>query len=932
VLSRFLIRTSGERGVKIASLYGINTAGAMIGTLLVYAVGLPMLGLFRTVLCAGILNVGIGMLCLVFDRHLEQLGFRVASAGGDGHAAGVSDATPAELRVLWLAFGLSGFSAMVYEVAWTRILSLVMGSSIYAFCIMLATFLGGIAIGSALARVDLSRYAASPRRFISLEILLGVFGLLSIPLFGQLPEWFVTFWPLVGRTWGGLLGLQCLLSAMVMVAPTLLMGYLFPLLGDIVTRRFAHFGQRLGTAYAVNTFGGILGSFLSGFLLIPVLGLPGAIICAALVNLLAGLVVFIRFGLLGSFNRRLALSAAAVVVATVLSKMGIVPLWQPRVFAEGVYLSPASYQETSVDQASRRSDLLFYRDSLNTTVSVHRQGTALFLKVGGKTDASNGIDMATQVLSAHIPLLLHPDPHRVLVIGLGSGVTLGSAGRHAVEELTCAEIDPAVVEGARFFKEYNYGIHDDPRAKIVVADGRNFLLASSQQYDVIISEPSNPWMAGLAYLFTQEFYQLAKQRLAPRGLMCQWLQLYRIFPSDVKLMLKTFHEEFPYVTVWSSIPGDVLLVGSMEPQSLSYAQLAKRMEPAGIKESLARVQMDQPAQLLQLLVLGGEQVEQVTADVQWIHQDDQPLIEFNAPKALYLDVATHELNYDGLERFRPETVEMVPDYDPSLEDAAFHRTMGNIWAARGEREKALTALEQAAALAPDAETLIQLARIHLAKQEQLKAQQLLEESLRLDPTLATPYQLLARISLGNGQVEAAAASYRQAARRKIPDSPLAEEIGNCLHRGREWSESAEYYRSAISQGGGERQELIAAYAEVLSELKDDAMTEQALEFGISRFPNDPRFPFRLGTWLSSHGRAQEAQPLFEQALLLQPTLADAHVALGRLAAQAGDTTRAVRHLKDGLRYDPYHHEALELLYQLQKPVDTGQRTVKISGP
>ena len=153
------------------------------------------------------------------------------------------------------------------------------------------------------------------------------------------------------------------------------------------------------------------------------------------------------------------------------------PSWRQRVFASGVYLNPGSFHGTSVARETSGSTLLYYKDSLNATVSVHQSGETIFLKVGGKTDASNGIDMGTQVLSAHIPMLLHKDPKRALVIGLGSGVTLGSAGRYPVTTLHGVEIDPAVVEGARFFGDYNYHVHDDPRAKIFVADGRNFLLA-----------------------------------------------------------------------------------------------------------------------------------------------------------------------------------------------------------------------------------------------------------------------------------------------------------------------------------------------------------------------------------------------------------------------------------------------------------------------
>ena len=333
VLSRFLILTSQERGVKFAGLYGINTAGAMIGTLLVYFAGLPVLGLFRTLVSAAVLNLGVAALCLVFDRHLESLEFRAPASDSPDQERG-QDGPSGHVRWLFLAFGLSGFSAMVYEVAWTRVLSLVLGSSIYAFCIMLATFLGGIALGSGLSRRVLRRQPASLGQFIRIEVFLGLYAICSILLFNQLPQWFVTLWPLTGNSFSGLLALQGILSVIAMIFPTVLMGLLFPLVSDLVTVQFAQLGRRLGSAYAINTLGGIAGSFLSGFVLIPSLGLPWAIVVAGVVNLSAGGLLYVRFGKAAS-AMRLAVTAAGLLGAVVFSQTLIIPTWQRQVFAAG---------------------------------------------------------------------------------------------------------------------------------------------------------------------------------------------------------------------------------------------------------------------------------------------------------------------------------------------------------------------------------------------------------------------------------------------------------------------------------------------------------------------------------------------------------------------------------------------------------------------
>jgi len=916
VLSRFIIRVPQERGTKIAGLYSINTAGAMVGTLFVYSFGLPVLGFSRTLLFGVVLNLGIGMLCVVFDRHLESLGFRTPSKGTVQRAVG-AEAAAGNVRWLLVAFGLSGFSAMVYEVAWTRALSLVLGSSIYAFCIILATFLGGIALGSGVMRHDLRHRPARLAQFIGFEVCLGLYGLFSIPLFNELPQWFVTLWPVFRGSFAGLSALQLVLSAAVMIFPTVLMGMLFPIVSDLVTGRFAQLGRQLGSAYAINTVGGIIGSFLSGFVMIPVLGLPGAMVVACLVNLLAGGLLYVREGR-ATFGFRVAAVTSLLVGVALVSQRLILPMWQRQAFAAGVYLTPESYQQRTVAQANADVQLLYYRDSLNATVSVHQQGETVFLKVGGKTDASTGTDMGTQVLSAHIPMLLHKHPERALVIGLGSGVTLGHVGRYPVSTMHCAEIDPAVVEGARYFKTHNYDVHHDPRARIFVADGRNFLLASPpSSYDVIISEPSNPWMAGLAYLFTREFYRLAKQRLASGGLMCQWLQLYRMFPLDVKLVLKTFHEEFPYVSVWSTIPGDLLLVGSMEPQQTEYPHLARQMADPNIRESLQLVQIDRPEVLLRLFWFSHPELETLTSDISWLHEDDQPLLEFSAPKALFVG-QTLAANYQGLEQFSAQPQAIARGYDPAREDAAFYQALGRLFRFRLQDQKAKEALERAVELDPtSAETWTQLGELYVLSQEYLKAQVALTKAIERSPTHREAYRLLARVNWQQHRVDEAARWYEQAARAQVPDAPLAKEIGLCLQEAKQPSWAAEYFRSAISQGGGSDGHLLAAYADVLKELKAWPLAEQVLRVGMEAFPLDAGFPLQLGEVLLQDGRLEDAEGVFHHALTIEPKHIGGYYGLGRIAFGAGRLKEAARLLQRGLQFAPYHAEALNLLRQVQ---------------
>ena len=912
LMNRFLIRTADERGETIASLYGWNTAGAMAGTVFAYAVGLQVFGWLATIQCAGLLNLLIAVMARAIDRNLRLSGFHAGSPPAESVQPPDGGQDRRRMRALLAAFAVSGFSAMAYEICWTRSLTLVVGSSVYAFCIMLATFLGGIAWGSFAARRSLQRRPASLDHIVAFEVWLAVLGLCSIPSFAWLPRVLAALWPLTGESFAGLIGLQVLFSVLVMALPTFLMGLIFPFVGDLVTGRLAHLGRRLGSAYAINTIGGIVGSFVCGFWLIPSIGIAWALAIAALGNLAAGLWIYLRCGA-GSLLRRAALTSAVFICYVAMAATAFVPSWRRQIMVSGLYLNPSAYA-ASLDRLEQDNDLLFYRESLNTTVSVHRhrQDGNIYLKVGGKTDASLGVDMGTQVLAAHIPLLLHPHPSRVLVIGLGSGITLGSVGRYPVPHIDCAEIDPAVVEGARYFGKHNYHVHDDPRVRLHVADGRNFLLATTDRYDAIISEPSNPWMSGIGYLFTEEFYRLANARLAPDGLMCQWFHLYRMFPSDVKLILRTFQTVFPYTTVWSTTPGDIVLVGSQLPYRLDDQRLRERLGVPAIRQDLDRVSMADPRVFTEFFLLGPSEVGRVTANVGWIHHDDQPWLEFNAPKALYV-TSTFDVNFDGLERFHgdPAVISNVPR---GPRDASFYRALGDAYRSRREMKKAAGAYAQALALDPnDSRTAMRLGEVYKERGDIHRAHEALDRALALDPANAEAYYLLARLFHRQDDLSETLAAYARAASLKAPDRDHAEEIGLAYRTAKRWTEAAEFFRSAIAQGPEPEPKLLAAFADSLREAGQWDAAEQALTTAVARHPEAAGLQLRLAQALRHQGRRREASAWFQRVVKQAPATADAYIGLGEIAFEERDLRQAARWLNAGLRYDPYNVNALNLL-------------------
>jgi len=258
--------------------------------------------------------------------------------------------------------------------------------------------------------------------------------------------------------------------------------------------------------------------------------------------------------------------------------------------------------------------------------------------VNGKVDASDGLDMLTQLMLGHLPMLVHPRAERVLVIGLGSGVTAGAIAQHAsAREIDVVELEPAVAEASEFFVAENRGILRDPRLRLYFGDGRNFILAAAKRYDVISSEPSNPWMAGVANLFSVEFYRLARERLADDGIMVQWLHGYSLFPRELRMIVATFRRVFPHATLWRTIQGDYLLLGTLEPLVLDYAVLERRISAsAGVREDLEGLQLRSPVDLLTLFFVDAQGLARF-AEGALENSDDRPSLEFSAPLALYAE-------------------------------------------------------------------------------------------------------------------------------------------------------------------------------------------------------------------------------------------------------------------------------------------------------
>jgi spermidine synthase len=479
---------------------------------------------------------------------------------------------------------------MIYELSWTRALTMVIGSTTYAFSAMLLSFLIGIAGGSAWAARRASRKPAGPGLFAWLQIAAALLSLGVLAVFDYLPDVFLVGFRMSQEP-GFIVWLQIALSIAVMILPAFCLGAALPSVIHVLCASLPRVGHSVGRVYACNTAGAIGGSFAAGFVLIPQLGVQTTIRGAIVVNVLIGLAVVL------TLNARLRWAASGATLAGALGATAL-PNWDLAVMSSGVS-TYAHYYSGGADRGGAHRRVLFYQDGVGATVSVHQGEDGRSLRVNGKTDASTGIDMATQLMIGHLPALMHPTPKSALVIGLGSGVTVGALTQYELDRIDVVEIEPAVVEASSFFLDENRHALSDPRVRAIVADGRNYLFLSPTRYDLIVSQPSNPWIGGIATLFTVEFFELARSRLAEGGVMALWIQAYAIAPEDLRMIAATFRAVFPFLSLWSPVAGDLILIGTAQPQVVDPGTSVTCMPATpGIRADFAISNLPSPEALL----------------------------------------------------------------------------------------------------------------------------------------------------------------------------------------------------------------------------------------------------------------------------------------------------------------------------------------------
>jgi spermidine synthase len=895
VLVQGLTRSSADLGARVSRLYWVNTLGAVTGTIAAGFLLLPAYGQRRTVAAAAMINVIAGVVALALARRVAPAPAAVESSPP------ASDVESQPAGFLLTCFAVVGATAIAYEIGWTRLLVTYLGSSTYAFTLMLATFLAGIVLGTMIFEAWMARGGKiTLGAFAMTQTLTAVAALGFLVYYQQLPGVVPALLRATSETFAGLVYVQFVTSALAMLPAAAIFGFNFPLVVVLIAGRDASRpgrGAAVGRAYAANTVGAIAGATSVGFFLMPRLGGFRLLALVAATNLiLAGLL-----RLRDPQRRPLMLAANGALLAAVIFVVFSGAFYNRAVATFGAILYYDLYDgKLSVAEQAATTDVIFVADGLNATVSVATSEDYIAVRTNGKVDASNR-DQLTQYMAGHLGALFHPAPKRVLVIGFGSGMTLASVARYPdVEHIDCVEIEPGMIQAAPYLERLNRGVLRDPRVHVVLDDARNFLLTTREQYDLIVSEPSNPWIAGVSALFTDEFYREARARLRPGGMLVQWVQGYALFTEDFRMVLSTFVPHFPRVTLWRGELPDFLLLAQTDTRPLDLRRLHSLWPNEGLQQDFDALNLSEPEGLLAYHRLDDVDLRRLI-DPALRNTDDNSRLEFHAPRAL-LSHNLADSNIDMVWKQRTATLPRDILFDDPRQAllAAAHSALLND-DSRSARYFIKPVLDDPPSYAVE----ILLARLAEAREDYDAARERFTAALHLDPSSMRAATGIADAALQNKEYDTAELLYRQVLGRQPDYLRAMQGLVKVLRQRENWPEAALWQARQIAADAKPDADDYATLGEVLLHTGDTKNAEEAFRSALKRDSYSNAAHRDLGNLFRQRKDWQLARQHLEFVIRYFPDNdASSYVALAEVYQELGKRGSAQEVLSKGLRVFP----------------------------
>ncbi|MFC2075701.1 fused MFS/spermidine synthase [candidate division KSB1 bacterium] len=910
VLSRHFASRQKLAGKRIGWLYGINTTGAVVGSFAAGFILVELGGLELTTRLAAGLNLFVGLVSLALSRRVRVVQPEaVAAEKPDGE----QEAAPVRidrnlLRLLLVTIGISGLTAIAYEVVWSRALVFLFTTHIYAFSIMLTTFLAGIALGSLFYSVVLDKRIDPLRGFAYMELGIGLLAIVSLPLMAMLPGLNAALesWLKVSSL-GSWTAVKFIEAFMIMIGPTLLMGAAFPAVTRVYAENFGRIGRSVGSVYAWNTVGGVIGSLAAGFLLIPTLGIGRTVALMASGNLLIAVFV-LTFRQKSKNTVRIR---AAVVAFSVL----LVAFW------------PGNILHPLYEFSEPGGEIVYGDEGPAGTVTVHRYPDYKVISIDGANVAGTDLLLrTTQKLQAHIPALLSKSPKKVLQIGFGSGETARVLNLYRPARIDMVEINPDVIATSdRFFADINGGITSSPNFNPIIMDGKNYLLFSPERYDIILNDSIYPGLAGSSSLYTIEHFRACWEHLNPGGVLSSWFPL-DLSLDDQRVVARTFQEVFPVSSLWfghNCRNKHALLVGIKTDAEfrIDGARFQQAMDDPKINQDLAEIGLTDTESLLDCFIMGPRAVRAFARSAP-INSDDKPRLEFSKTKfrsipgsiaaALRVVSPLRENVLDYLTGLDTETgaeivagLKLYSQSTPHVLRGLLNDVEGTPGMLTTEFEQALRfnpadanarffleflpgeleAARQATKLNPqDPEKQFDLAYELLKRGEYKEAALAYAAGLIRDEDnipglmkLAIAYTLL-----GPDYIRQAANIYLEILKLDPDNLEVCINLGACLGNGLDrWDDAITYYRRAIRidpDNSSGYYNLGLAYMEK----EQFHIAVVAYRQAIDRGMESPYVFNELGFGLAVLGRDTEAIAAFKKALELDPSFAEAEQNLNHI--------------------------------------------------
>ncbi len=875
LLSKYCIRNNAEIGKRVGTLYGINTFGAVLGVAVSTFLLLPLLGIWRTILSGFFLNLFI--LLLVFKTFWKSPVAKFEEQ--------VIPLKKNQQGLLLFIIFLSGITAMLYEIVWTKVIILSIGSSTYAFGIVLIAFIFGIASGSIFfskiseKKIDL---------FFILSIIqigIGVASIIISIFFTHLPFYIIS---IVNRFYSSfilLIAVEFLLILLFIFPPTFLFGGMISLISKLYTKNIKFVGKSIGNVYASNTMGNIVGSLGAGFIFVPFFGLQKSIVLAIAINLSLGIV----FIIMSSLKRWKKVYGFSFILFEFMLAISL-PQWNRKILSSGPFRYGLNYKKIalekniSIKRNIEQDVLLYYKEGAEGVVSVHKSPFSgkISLRINGKVDAGTDIDLTTQFLTGYIPFIYKPNTKEILVIGLGSGITCGAISNFPVKKIECVEISKEVTEAARYFDTYNQYIFKNPKFNLIIDDARSYLTFTQKKYDMIVSEPSNPWIDGISSLYTKEFLIIIKKRLKEKGIFAQWLPVYSISPKDVKIILHTFSSEFPYVSVWSMKQSNYLLIGSNQPLRIDFSNIFNLFINEKIRTDLESIKIKDPYHFVSHFIFNKNKIEKVASNFPFL-TDDKLSVEYSAPKYLYVsDMPLLEeffLNYKEsvipyVINLSKEEKEIIKD----IEKAEKYIISASIALDKGKKKEALFTLKLAIKYDPYHPFIIEFlsdnkflqARAAQKKGDLQSFEKNLKESIEINPKNIKARFALATFCFENKRFEEAKQQYKKIIQIQ-PNIEAYNTLGIIYLKEKKLNLAKEMFLSAIKMG-----------------------------------PFYPKPYYNLALVYTQENDINNAKQCYLKVIRLEPENFQARVNLGNIYRNEGNIKKAIKQFKKSIKIMPHY--------------------------